>query len=184
MSEKSEPTARFWHHAVQHGGQIYIRGGRTPHFKEERTQLANTIEKFEPTKELWQQIETEGTPHPGLNQAACVCVSDVVYFYGSGRKVLSKLDMKSFVWSQLWRSAEVDNGDTPMIKDACGMVCFIGEYLAVFGGYACRSGPLQPGSEFTQSPYGEEGEGWTNELHLFNINKSKSCCVLHRCKKN
>lgn len=171
MADESEPTPRFWHHAVLHGGQVYIRGGRTPNFKSERTWLSTTLENFDPTKEVWYPVDTDGTPHPGLTQAACVCVCDTVYMYGSDRKVLSQLNMKTFVWSQLWVTTETDTGDTPMIKDACGMVCFMDDHLAVFGGYACPSGPLQPGSTFTQNPYGGGEDGWTNECHLFSINK-------------
>ena len=93
--------------------------------------------------------------------------------YGSDRKVLSQLEMKPFQWSEVWATAELDNGETPMIKDACGIVHFADGYLAVFGGYACRSGSLQPGSEFILNTYGDENEGWTNECHVFNLKKSK-----------
>ena len=172
-----EPTSRFWHHAFLHGGQIYVRGGRTPHFRSEQGQLASTFEQFDPMKEVWQPIDTEGTPHPGLSQAACVCVDDVLYMYGSDRKVLSQLEMKPFRWSELWATSDLDDGSTPMIKDACGIVHFADGHLAVFGGYACRSGPLQPGSEFILNTYGNENEGWTNEFHVFNIKQGKGYTV-------
>ena len=170
---KDEPTPRFWHHEFLHSGQIYVRGGRTSHFRSQHSQLAATIEQFEPTNEVWQQIPTEGTPHPGLTQAACVCVGDLLYVYGSDRKVLSQLDMRAFLWSELWATTELDSGETPMIKDACGIVYFADGYLGVFGGYASCSGPLQPGSMFSKNKFGDENEGWTNEFHLFNIKRSK-----------
>ena len=172
--KSAEPTPRFWHHAIEHGGQVYVRGGRTPYFKSDRSRLTATLERFDPVDELWKLLETEGTPHLGITQTACVCVSDTVYMYGSDRKVLSELNMKTFEWSQLWTSSETDNGKTPMIKDACGIVYFHDRYLGVFGGYASPSGPLQPGSKFHQSPYGGDMEGWTNEFHIFNINKSNN----------
>ena len=172
-----EPTPRFWHHAFLHGGQIYVRGGRTPHFRSQRSQLATTIEQFEPAKEVWQQIDTDGTPHPELTQVTCVCVGDLLYLYGSDRKLLSQLDLRAFLWSELWATTALDSGETPMIKDACGIVYFADGHLGVFGGYAHPSGPLQHGSEFILNTYGDENEGWTNEFHLFNVKTSKQ----HEC---
>ena len=176
--KSAEPTPRFWHHAIEHGGQLYVRGGQTPYFKSDRSHLTATLERFDPVDEIWKPLETEGTPHLGITQTACICVSDTVYMYGSDRKVLSELNMKTFEWSQLWTSSETDNGETPMIKNACGIVYFHDGYLGVFGGYACCSGSLQPGSlqlgsEFRRSPYGGDMEGWTNEFHIFNLNESK-----------
>ena len=110
---------------------------------------------------------------PELTQVACVCVGDLLYLYGSDRKLLSQLDLRAFLWSELWATTDLDNGETPMIKDACGMVYFADGHLGVFGGYAHPSGPLQPGSKFILNTYGDENEGWTNEFHLFNIKTSK-----------
>ena len=67
--------------------------------------------------------------------------------------MLSRINLQTLVWSQLWETAERDDGKTPMIKAAAGMVPFSGGHLALFAGYAFPSGPLQPGSDWTPNPY-------------------------------
>ena len=170
---EDEPTPRFWHQAFLHEEQVYVRGGQTDDLESERNTLERTLKHFDSVREVWQGIKTEGTPHPGLTQVACVCIEGLLYLYGTHeRKVLSQLDLGTLVWSQLWETLEKDDGRTPMAKTAAGMVPFKGEHLALFAGYAFPSGPLQPGSEWTPNPY-ETSKGWTNEFHLFNISKSK-----------
>ena len=167
------PSPRFWQHSFEYEGMVYIRGGRTANFEEERRRLETIFECFDPIHKTWQQIETKGPPHPGLTQAACICVDGIFYIYGScEQKVLSQLDLKTMVWSRLWEGSEKDDGKVPMSKAAGGMVYLKGGYLGLFGGYARPTGTLQPGSEWTPNPY-EKAKGWTNEFHLFNINESK-----------
>ena len=169
------PSPRFWQHSFEYEGKVYIRGGRTSDFEEERGRLETILECYDPIHKTWQQIETKGTPHPGLTQAACVCVDGIFYIYGScERKVLSQLDLKTMEWSRLWEGSEKDDGKTPMSKAAGGMIYFQGGYLGLFGGYARSSGTLQPGSKWTRNRFEKEtGRGWTNEFHLFNINESE-----------
>ena len=81
--------------------------------------------------------------------------------------VLSQLDLKTLVWSQLSSEAELEGG--PMRKDASGMVHFNSDKFAVIGGYACPAGPIQPGSSFVQNSLFTDGTGWTNEFHVFDI---------------
>ena len=101
-------------------------------------------------------------------------IGDISYMYGSDEKVLSQLDMKTFVWSQLWTASETDDGESPMAKDACGLAYFGDDHLALFGGFATPRGPLQPGSAFIPCRFSDGGGGWTNEFHIFNIKLSES----------
>lgn len=158
-----------------HKGHVYIRGGQTQNMDLERSQLESTLECFNPTTELWKEIKTQGTPHPGLTQAACVCHDGLLYVYGFDEsKVLSQLNMTTFVWSQLWDSIEKDDGKSPMVKTSAGMAYFRNSHLGVFGGYACPSadGSFQAGSEYRPDSL-DESRGWTNEFHLFKIKESK-----------
>ena len=175
-----EPSPRFWHHTFSYKGNIFIRGGSTSNFSEsEKNQLVTKVHQFNFIDKKWQQKKTKGVPHPGLTQTACVCVNGVLYTYGSGdRKVLSQLDIEELVWSQLWSTSESDDGSTPMIKASAGMAYFANGHLAVFGGYACPSGPLQPGSTFVPNPF-EKDKGWTNEFHIFHIRKGKYFGLAH-----
>ena len=69
--------------------------------------------------------------------------------------------MNTLKWSRL------PNG--PMKKVECGMVSYE-DQLILFGGYGIRSGPTQPGAQFVRN---SKFAGWTNELHSFNVKKSK-----------
>ena len=80
---KDEPTPRFWHQAFLHEEQVYIRGGQTDDLESEQNTLERTLKHFDPVHEVWQGIKTEGTPHPGLTQVACVCIEGLLYLYGT-----------------------------------------------------------------------------------------------------
>ena len=91
---------------------------------------------------------------------------------GSSRKrregVLSLLNLETLTWSQL---SQEDTAGGPMRKDSCGMVCFHGDQLAVIGGYGYLTGPTQPGASFIKNTNFTDGRGWTNEVHIYDINR-------------
>ena len=84
--------------------------------------------------------------------------------------VLSLLNLKTLTWSQLCQDATAGG---PMRKDSCGMVGFHGDQLTVIGGYGFPVGPTQHGACFTRNSNAADGRGWTNEVHIFNINQGK-----------
>ena len=61
-----------------------------------------------------------------------------------------------------------------MAKTRCGMVSCGEGQLCVFAGYGLPTGPLQPGSTFIKNTRFTDGRGWTNELHLYDINGGTS----------
>ncbi len=71
-------------------------------------------------------------------------------------------------WSQL--SPQHDGG--PMRKILCQMIHH-NNTLIVIGGYGTPSGELQSGSQFTENEQYQDGRGWTNEIHMYNISQSK-----------
>ncbi len=71
-------------------------------------------------------------------------------------------------WSQLL--PQHDNG--PMRKYSCEMIHH-NNTLIVIGGYGTPSGELQSGSQFTKDKRYQDGRGWTNEIHMYNISQSK-----------
>ena len=79
-----EPCSRFWHFAASSGGLVYIRGGNTADFNSENSkqQLANTIEQFDPIRDVWRQLKTKGAPHPGLSAVACASFGGYLYTFG------------------------------------------------------------------------------------------------------
>ena len=167
-----EPAARFKHASCTVKSGAFVRGGRTPDYesgsKDARIKLANSIELFDPYLEVWRQLNTTGTPHPGLDSAACASVADDVYMYGgsSGVRiegVLSYFDMKKLTWSQLCPEA---TAGAPMRKYGCGLI-IVHENIIVIGGYGSPTGPTQLGASFIKNTKSTSGGGWTNEIHSF-----------------
>ena len=175
-----EPTARLYSTFISTQRHLYLWGGRTVTFEtgsvDARIQHARCIEQFDPYLEVWRQLNTTGTPHRGLASAASASVADQLYMYGgdNGKRyegVLSLLNLKTLTWSQLCQEA-TDGG--PMRKDGCSMVGFHGDHLAVIGGYGIPAGPTQRGASFIRDTDFTDGRGWTNEIHIFNINQGIS----------
>ena len=140
-----EPTARYYHASCSVSSGVIVRGGRTHDFesgsKDARIKLANIIELFDPYLEVWCQLNTTGTPHPGLSSSACASVADQVYMYGghigkSTKGVLSYFDMKKLTWSQLCPEA---TAGAPMRKFGCGLI-IVHENLVVVGGFGYPTG--------------------------------------------
>jgi hypothetical protein len=173
-----EPAARFEHVSFLVGGKVYLWGGATKDVtsgrQDEIVELACRIEQFDPYLEIWSRLNTAGTPHPGLQFAACASHGEHVYMYGGGTTkaegVLSCLNfsVKTPTWSQLC-PAETVGG--PMRKVSCSMVHFCDDKLAVIGGYGYPSGPIQPGSVLLRDPNATDGCGFTNEVHIFHISQ-------------
>ena len=53
------------------------------------------------------------------------------------------------------------------------IVYFDTNKLAVIGGYADPCGRIQQGSTFVVNEYFNDGSGWTNEFHVFDIVKGE-----------
>ena len=81
---------------------------------------------------------------------------------------LHQLDTRSMTWTQL--SPQCDGG--PMRKSGCQMI-YYNNSLIIIGGYGIPSGELQSGSQFTANKHYQDGRGWTNEIHVYNITQGK-----------
>ena len=177
--DDSTPSPRFWHFSQLVKSNVYVGGGNIPQYKKKkaRARLLRTIEEFSIEERKWRQRETTGDHHPGLTGVACASFGKYLFAYGGNNSkglngVLSQLDLDTFIWSQL----SPETADGPMKKDASGMVHFGEDSLAVICGYATpRNGmKLNGGSSDCDSRFivregpSAEGDGWTNEMHIFN----------------
>lgn len=168
-----EPKPRYWQYAGAVGGQCFIFAGRTVDFDKSKEELSSTVEVFDQCLEEWQALQTKGRPPKGLLNGGGCCVSpsgelftysgyDGTTFYGGLYK------LSSLKWRQL--SKESDN-NSPMKKVGCGMVYFNKNKLAIIGGFGVPLGPPQPGSSFVEDKNFTDGRGWSNEIHLFEVDK-------------
>ena len=175
VSKLHEPSPRFGHGAAPVGGRCYLWGGRVSHFSESgRRKLASTVEVFDPYLEMWENHPTTGIPPPGLYAGACISLLDSLYWFGgydgsSYYNSLHKLDPTTLEWREL---QPLNQADGPMRKIGCGMVSFLQDQLATFGGHGIPTGPTQPGTMFIKDTKFTAGSGWSNELHVFNITES------------
>ena len=181
-SDLYEPNSRFVHVAssiYDGSGQLIVWGGETSEFysNDGRIQLASVVEQFDIHSEVWCQLGTGGTPHPGLSRTSCTSFGNPLFIYSgycddtysnfSG--ALSCLDLTTLTWSQLSLAGGTVGG--PMRKIASGIVHFHHDKLAVIGGSGNPTGPTQPGSSFIRNTKFTDGRGWTNEIHVFDISQ-------------
>ena len=171
-----EPSPRFGHCAAPViRGRCLLWGGRDSDFSASgRKKLASTVEIFDPYLEVWEKKTTSGLSPPGLKLGVSASLLDQLYSFGgynddaSFYNSLHTLDPTSLEWKEL---RVLNQADGPMRKTGCGMVSYNGNRLSLFGGYGIPTGPTQPGATFTEDTSYTDGSGWTNELHIFNINE-------------
>ena len=60
---------------------------------------------------------------------------------------------------------------SPGNKHAHAIICFNKKKVAVIGGYGPPPASLQPGATFIKDKRYTNGEGWTNEVHIFDTDQ-------------
>ena len=177
ISKLYEPSPRLGHGVAAVGGRCYLRGGRVQDFSASgRRKLTSTVDIFDPYLETWEKHHTTGVPPPGLYDGACTSLLDSLYWFGGWNgsfycNSLHRLDTTTLEWSEI---QPLNQADGPMRKHGCGMVSFLQDKLAVFGGHGIPTGPTQPGAMFTKNTDYTDGRGWSNELHVFTITEGMS----------
>ena len=181
----AEPSARQGHISAAVGDRLYLWGGKTVDFHWEKFAPASALHSFHPLMESWEHCESSGLPPPALFRSVCVSTEGHLYQYGgfngsTYQDCLYQLDAKSKKWQQLFSSDKLKkrpSGGSPMSKDGCGMVAY-GKKLVLFGGYGVPSGATQPRAQFIENT-SDAGSGWTNELHIFDL--EKGVCLHEFC---
>ena len=160
-----EPLPRWLHAAVAVDNKLHMWGGRAGSKKKSR-EVADKIEMFDISKELWEQKPTHGIPPPGLWDTAYTVVGSCLFVFGgydgvSWHNTLFKLDLHSFQWEQV----QVSNpSGGPQKKAGCRMVSYGDNQLVVFAGYT--------------------GRRRTDELHVFDLDKGEySLCTKSQAKQ-
>ncbi len=167
-SGASEPSPRWGHFSSPSQGMLYMYGGLTIDFYQKKDELASMAHSYDPYLETWQDFTTSGTHPPGLYNGSCASVGHNLYLFGGydgahHQNSLYQLDTRALEWTRLASGG-------PMPKVGCEMIAYDNK-LMVFGGYGTPYGSIQEGSEFLSDSRHVEGRGWTNELHLFDINE-------------
>ena len=148
----AEPSPRWGHLSVAVGHRLYVWGGQ-----DGNKALASALQySFHRESESWEHCQSGGSLPPTLYYGACASIVEDLYFYGGtdssdsqGR--LYKLNTKSRKWQELSSAG-------PKKKTRCKMIAY-GKKLVVFGGYGIPSG-----AQYID-------RRWTNELHMFDLEK-------------
>ncbi len=132
-----------------------------------RSMRSNSLSVYECSTEQWQFESTTGPAPPGLWSGCAVCVGRCLYTFGGTDgptffNDLSKLDLDTLQWSSVQTT-----GSQPIKKTGSGLVRVDERTLCCIGGYGI--GPTQPGSAFIRNAEHSDIRGWTNEIHLFDI---------------
>ena len=148
-----EPLPRADHAAVAVDNKLHMWGGWGRSKKSQK--LLQKLEVFDISTELWEQKPTHGTPPPGLSGTAYAVVGSCLFVFGgydgmSRHNSLFKLDLHTFQWEQV-RVSNPSSG--PQRKNGSGVVSYGDNQLVVFAGWTDRL--------------------WTDELHVFDLNKGE-----------
>ena len=152
----SEPSPRYSPYTAAVSGQVFLTGGRTKNFDEDKNKLLSSVHTFDVYEESWRERRVEGPAPPGLYDGACTSTPSghTLQVYGGfdgslDQASLHKLDINSLNWTQL----ATPDSSGPMKKRGCGMIAY--DYkLLLFGGWT--------GSEYT------------NNLHLFDLREGEA----------
>ena len=152
----SEPSPRYSPYTAAVGGQVFLTGGRTNNFDEDKKKLLSSVYTFDVYEESWRERRVEGPAPPGLYWGACTSTPSghTLHVYGGFdgsqyHSSLHQLDINSLNWTQL--ATPVSSG--PMKKRGHGMIAY--DYkLLLFGGYG-------------------DG-GYTNELQIFDFKEGEA----------
>ena len=170
-----EPPACFGAFSAEADGHHYSWRGNGP------GRNSTSIGIYWVKTEKWTRSPTTETPPPGLWRGGCVSLDNYLYCFGgydgsSRFNDLHKLDIETFPfkWSKV--PQENDALGMPIRKHSCGLVAVDEKTLGCFGGYGIR-GFVQPGSTFTDTLDSSDSLGWTNEFHLFDVEKGTTIVV-------
>ena len=178
QQELYEPSPRYAHYAAEVNGQLYLYSGRTVRYTAEKEKLQSLVEVLDPLTETWTQKTTEGDIPPGMFSGACTSTGQDLFTFGAfdgklwyGDLYRLKATQNSLRWTRLTSVAR---------KNGCGIVCFNSKYILLFAGYGPPPTDIQPGAVFTRDTWYTDGSGWTNELHLFDLDTGMYCLSVGR----
>ena len=142
-------------------------GGRTKDFD---NQVENTINVFNPYEEKWTTHKSTGHPIRIYNGASAALGKNLYHFGGIlGQEYIGYL----YQFDSTWNITTMDDLDNaPMRKRGSKMISHK-ENLICFGGRGIPSALHQLQSQFILDNYYDDGRGWTNELHSFNLKEGE-----------
>ena len=164
-----EPSPCKNPYSAECNGRHYFWRGLGPDWTQ------TTIGVYDPLTEQWDIKPTTGPYPPGLFYGGCTSAADCLYCFGGCDGTnrfndLYKLNHKTLQWSEDHPSNSPS--EWPFPKTSCDIVAIDDTTLGCFGGFGID--PSQPlPSSFSVDTRFRDGRGWTNEFHLFDIQRSE-----------
>ena len=167
-----EPDPRYCPCSAVIDGELCVWGGKTV--------ATTSLQVYHPCLESWRQLDTLGSPPPGLYIGASAHSENYLYVYGGVKDdnvsysgCLHRLDTKTSSWTQL----AAHSANAPIKKRGSGMIIYENSVIVV-GSYGIRNGPIQPGSKWEKLRDEDDEEdpntqGWTNEIHKYDLREGK-----------
>ena len=164
-SNSTSPSARAYPFIASAGNLVYLWSGLGDTDPE-------TVFLFHRDTETWARQRTRG-PHPptGLRNGGCCISGQHLYIYGgwdgeSYHGVLYELNTNSWTWRKL----SDDGAGGPGEKSGCRVIPYQNQLLVVGGLYDDKASSRQAGASYE--------DGWTNEVHCFNLTTGKRCGIV------
>ena len=169
--EHYEPQGRLWHCSAIVDGKQYTYGGYCGAGK---TPTLTAVDVFDPETQLWQQTPTSGQPPPGFLWGSCAVNGAHLYHFGgydgsNYYNTIHCLNMEDLSWSA---ATATHTQGAPMHKSFAGMLGYANN-LVITGGHGVLTELSDPDKFVPHPRY--EGQGWTNEIHCFQVDSSELC---------
>ena len=145
-------------------------GGITKDFD---NQVENTINVFNPYEEKWTTHKSTGHPIRIYSGASAALGKNLYHFGGfNGQEYIGYLYQFNSTWNITTMDDLKHHNNAPMRKVGSSIIND-GEKLICTGGYGPLSRPHQLQSQFILDNNHDDGRGWTNELHSFNLKEGE-----------
>lgn len=158
---------RFSSYTAVAGSNFYLWGGQMPD-KDFEQRLYSVLHIFNFNKEEWDHKEIRGQQPPGIKFGSCAAEGQYIYCYGGEdcdkdhTGSLFQIDTENLTFTELYCSTK-GNPLNPRRTNDSGMAVYNGN-IYLFGGKL-----LYPDQRL-------------NELHMFDVGKSRYDCHLDDCR--
>ena len=165
-------TPRYGASAAVIKSRVFLwRGFLNTYQGQTRVTFPTEIEVFDSRLGTWNDINTTGEYSPAYAAYGVVTVNTKLYFFGGQcgggtySNDIHEFDTTSCTMRKLRQASEAN---LPMKKMNCGTVYLGNGDILTIGGYGRPSHPPKPGT-FILDEEDEDGDGWTSEVNLYNI---------------
>ncbi len=158
--------------AVVDGKLFLYRGFLQSYQGKDRATFPSHFEVFDGKALQWRDVATRGRNPRAFYGIAITSIGAKLYMYGGlgGGTFTDELYEINTVSMECNKLMAHNPNDGPIRNAYCGLTYLRGDVLCMFAGYGIpRDGPRQDGSIFIPHTSSDDGRGYTNEIHCYNV---------------